>query len=385
MKLIFRLLPILFLLATACNADTAPQTAPSLVADNWQGVQIQTLCLEVQQAYPEIETKFSLPIEPAVERILKRLGIKTVSPTEVCDATLTLNLQGYALAEDYVCILGNACGHCFSGSWIYGELTLTSPNRASYDNAISGRLGPPGSITECAKTESSAPYAYAWTRAVLSGLVDLWGSPILASALEDKDMDVQLAAVDQLKAKGTNSIPTLISALESKAPEVRIRAANALGSMGAEAQTTIPALIEMVGSDDRQTRMAAAGALHLITGEEFGQYQESWEAWLANSQIEPTPFTSWKDIPIYEGSLSPEELGNLLIYRIDSSCTSVISYYQSQMPVAGWEYLEKRDFPNSTKLTYQKDTYQAELTFTNQLLIENQPKCTIQIMRLEKR
>jgi hypothetical protein len=385
MKTLLRVLFIFAFLPVACTPKGTSQTAPNIVIENWQNVQIERLCLDIEQSFPEINTSFSLPVEQALRRVFSRMGIKVLPVSGDCDGTLKISLEGNALAEDYMCILGDACGHCFSGSQIQGDLILEYTEQTSYHDSIYGNLNPPGSISECPKTQSGAPYDYSWTRAVLRGLVRIWGAPVLVSAVEDKDPEVQKAAVDLLESQGISSIPILISALKAQKTEVRTRAANALGSFGPQAQSAVPALIDMVGSDDRQSRMAAAGALHLITGEDLGQYQASWQAWLTNPNVEPTLFTTWIDIPIYPGALSPEELGHLLMYKIESGCGDIISYYQSQMPAAGWELLETRDHKFTYKITYQKAEYKAELEFSERTYVEGQPHCDVQIFRLEKK
>jgi len=385
MKSLLRILLIFVFLTVACTANKTSQTVPNPVIENWQGVQIKRVCLDVQQTFPEIDTNFSLPVEQTLRRVFTRMGIKVSSPTGNCDGTLKISLQGSALAEDYMCLLGNACGHCYSGSQIQGNLTLDYPGQPSYSDSIYGILDPPGSISECPKTQSGAPYAYTWTRAVLRGLEKLWGSPVLESAIADKDPEVQKAAIDLLKSEGTSSIPFLLSALKSNTTDVRTRAAYALGSFGPQAEAAVPALIDMVGSSDRQSRMAAAGALHLITGADFGQSQASWQAWFTNRDLEPTPFTTWIDIPVYPGARSPEELGALLQYNIESGCSSVISFYQSQMPAAGWELQETREYTSDVTMIYHKDKYKAELKFSETMFVLDQPHCNIMIFRLKQK
>ncbi len=383
MKTCLRILLIFVFLPAACTPGRTSQIAPNLVAENWQGVQIKRLCLEVQQTFPEISEKFLLPVEQTLGRVFARMGMVVVSPTGNCDGTLKLSLQGSALAEDYMCILGRACGHCYTGSNIQGSLTLDFAGKTSYSDSLYGNLNPPGSISECPKTPSGAPYDYSWTRAVLSSLERLWGAPLLESASADKDPEVQKAAVDLLKSQGTSSVPALISALKSHETEVRTRAANALGSLGPQAEAAVPALIDMVGSSDRPTRMAAAGALHSITGADFGQDQAAWKAWRTNPNLEPTAFTAWNEIPIHPGARSVEELGSMLQYNIESGCSSVISFYQSSMPAAGWELLKSENHINTTMITYQKGKYKAEVNISETMVALDKSTCNLQIFRLK--
>jgi len=62
---------------------------------------IQTLCLEVEQSYPQIEEEFAEPIAEAVRHTLAGLGLQVVAVGTPCDATLTFTLTGTALGASY--------------------------------------------------------------------------------------------------------------------------------------------------------------------------------------------------------------------------------------------------------------------------------------------
>jgi hypothetical protein len=387
LKTTLRILLMFVFLPVACTPAKTSQTVPNLVAENWQDVQIKRLCLEVQQTFPEINTGFSLPVEQALRRVFTRMGMAVVSPTGNCNGTLKVTLQGRALADEYMCFMGLACGHCYTGSDIQGNLSLDFAGKSPYSDSIHASLNPPHSISECPKTPSGAPYDYSWTRAVLSGLERLWGAPLLESAIADKDPEVQKAAIDLLGSKGTGSVPALISALKSHTTEMRTRAAHALGSLGPQAEAAVPALIDMVGSSDDPTRVAAAKALYSITGKDFGQDQAAWKAWLTNPNLGPPPFSVWNDIPIYPGAyiLEEKELGFSLYYNVESSCSSVFSFYQSNMPAAGWELLETEDDGRTTKITYQKGKYEAEVyKIIEEVITLDKKICHLVIYRRER-
>jgi len=54
---------------SACTGGRATPSLPAkLVAEGWQEVRLQTVCLEVQQSFAEIDPGFSLPVEPCASR-----------------------------------------------------------------------------------------------------------------------------------------------------------------------------------------------------------------------------------------------------------------------------------------------------------------------------
>jgi len=382
-----RLVGTLLLFTWAVSACTGGQATPSLpanlVAEGWQDVRLQTLCLEVQQSFTNLDSGFSLPVEPTLRRLLPGLGLRVAASGEACDGALHLSLQGEALAEDYICILGHACGHCFTGARVFGELSLTTSNRTPWSRAINASIAPPSTISACPKVPQEAPLDEVWPRAVLDGLLDLWGTPVLAAALGDPAESVREATVRLLGKQGQEGVPLLEKALQDRSAEVREWAANALGSLGAQASEAVPALVEVLDDGDRPVRLAAAGALHLITGQEFGQDQAAWRKWLEEPGLKPTPFTSWKGVPIMPGATSPEELGSLLQYVVEANCGEVAAFYQAGMPAAGWISVEAES-PGSflQQLKFEKGRETAEVHLNDTSVMMGQSRCSVQIFLL---
>jgi hypothetical protein len=374
---------------SACTGGRTRHSQPaSFVAEGWQDVEFNTLCLEVEQSFAEVDSDFSLPIEAAVRRILSGLGVKVASASSACDGTLSISFKGKALAQDYVCILGNACGHCFTGAQMSGELALTAANRTPWVRPLDASITPPGSISECPKVPQEAPFDSLWPGAVLAGLVELWGTPTLSVALDDPQESVRLAAVGLLRVQGAEGVPLLADALEDRTTNVRQRAALALGRLGVQAREAVPALIEVLDDNNRPVRLAAASALYLITGQDFGQDQAGWRKWLREPSLTPALFISWKGVAIMPEAKPPEELGSMLQYTVDVSCEEVAAFYQAEMPVAGWTLIESGNPSGSSqrlKFEQSRDTAEVNLSDASEPYLSDnsqvmeKPRCSVQI------
>jgi len=101
----------------------------------------------------------------------------------------------------------------------------------------------------------------------------------LLPKLSDPAQAVRRATATALGEIGDiRAIPPLITALSrDDAHPVLSACADALGSLRATAAT--PALIATLGNLNAGARAHAAAALHLITGQEFGDDQGRWQAW----------------------------------------------------------------------------------------------------------
>jgi len=369
---------------SACSGGRATPTAPAdLVAEGWQAVRLESLCVEVEQSFAEIDPGFSLPVEDTLRRLLPGLGVRVAAGDEACDGVLHLSLQGQALAEDYICILGQACGHCYTGAQVDGELTLTSSDGTSWVGTLSDSITPPSTISECPEVPEDAPLDMVWPRAVLDGLVDLWGTPVLAVALDDQDESVRMAAVALSYRQGAEGVPLLVEALQDRSADVRQRAAVTLGRLGAEGSEAVPALIEALDDSNRPVRQAVSGALFQITGQRFGEDQAAWRAWLEEPSLEPTPFTSWKGLPIMPGASFGEELGSMLMYVVEASCEEVESFYQAEMAEAGWTTVDGETAGGAVpRLKFEKGGETAEVHFTDSTMMTGQPRCSLQVFLL---
>jgi HEAT repeat protein len=100
---------------------------------------------------------------------------------------------------------------------------------------------------------------------------------------------VRLAAVEALGRIGPVSseiLPALMQLLEHSDPQIRIAAAKALGDIGPDAIEAVPGLLELLregkinwGGLQFHQEKSAAEALTAITGQDFGEDVDAWQAW----------------------------------------------------------------------------------------------------------
>lgn len=269
------------LISTMSTLGPTPTPLP-LWAANWEGVVVNTVCLEVEQSYPNAEGKGPEPIYEAIQDILDGAGIQVVGEGTPCDASLTLVLTMDARGAKY---LGEQ--YCYSGAKAEGQVTLSASDRTPLTLTISGNRPTPFRIVGCPEP-IDAPFEGAWLRAVYSGLAQLWGPRVLVQPLgADYRYEARQAAAEVLGEMGpaaVDVVPALIKALDASTEDVRVAAAEALGEIGPGAAEAIPALIETLKDSIKRVRLAAAGSLEAITGQSFGDDAERWQQWWEEQQ-----------------------------------------------------------------------------------------------------
>ena len=211
--------------------------------------QVKSLCVQVEQSYPEIGEHFRLPIAPWTRGVLSGAGYTIMPSVDSCDAELTITLKGKPLSRSYAVIGGGGTQVCYWGAEVHGRITLTGPGRPVEEFPIDEVKQPPSGVSFCPDTPERAPFERVWPHGVLEILYELWGEKILVSALAHDEYWVNLAAVDLLEEKrGIDAVPLLIEALEHKNANVRHYAARALKN---------------------------------VTGEDFGEDASRWQEWWA--------------------------------------------------------------------------------------------------------
>jgi hypothetical protein len=315
-------------LACGQTTESTPETTPTigptptalpLQASGLESITVRTLCLEVDQSFPEITDPELVEIAPKIsettQRVLAGLGMEVVEDN--CDATLAITMTGEAIGASYQNI-----GFCYEGADVQGEIRLSIINHAPLSMPISGSFEPRSIIREdfCAKEPFLAPFSLVWPAALLEGLAQFWGLDVLASAMWDEEWDVGQAAIqlmgkfgsaeetafaliqilesdkssfvrsDAARALGQigreveEVIPALLRALEDEEEFVREAAARALGDIGPTAIDAVPALIQTMRKPDYFVRKNCAEALKAITGQDFGEDTKAWERWWEEQQ-----------------------------------------------------------------------------------------------------
>lgn len=275
---------------TATSSPTlAPAaTPPPLQAAGWEEVTVHTLCLAVEQSYPQIEGEFSQPIAETARRILAGLGLQVLDEGAACEASLTLSFTAQALGADYM-----VDGYLYTGAEVNGQMTLAVTGREPLVLRVGGFYPTPsrveipiGFTIHIPRQPKDAPFDKAWSEALVDGLAQVWGTPLLTQALQDEAAAVRWAAVGALtrtEPKAIGALPALIEALAgNENVKVRQAAAAALGGIGPEATEAIPALIQALEDED-EVRQFAIGALKHITGQDF-ELPGLWRQWWKEQQ-----------------------------------------------------------------------------------------------------
>lgn len=237
-----------------------------LQARGWEGVTVSSLCLKVEQSYPQIEGEFSEPIAEAVQGVLGRIGVQVVGEGEPCDATLTFTLSFRATGASYTGSGFSGSKFLYTGASATGRLELVGEGGATLSLSVSKSYSPPSGFGYSGEPPSEprdAPFDEAWCPALLDGLSRLWGQWVLVEALAN--YSTSSAAYDMLAEMKGRAVPILIQALENQDRGVRWGAAWVLGEIGPEAKEAVPALSKaLVEDEDAMVRQQAAEALRDI-------------------------------------------------------------------------------------------------------------------------
>lgn len=302
--------PAITIIPSVISEMSRPKpTPPVLEIMGWEGMQLRTLCLEIQV---DGHLTATTEIEEALRYILFKMGLHITDNKATCETVLTIHMRGEALGADYF-----PGGYCYTGAEVSGKVTLSAPGRTPLILPIQGREDPPsGFIGGCNKDPLKAPFEEAWSKALMDGLTNIWGwhpavaaidsphfymreaaftalkkmgpevkeaIPFLIQALGHWDPETRNAAIDVLiniapEAK-EEVIHSLIKALKDKNANRRQAAARALGGIGPKAKEAVPALIQALNDKDYGVRQAALVALRAITGQHFGNDALRWQEW----------------------------------------------------------------------------------------------------------
>lgn len=167
-----------------------------LQIQGWESQKVETVCLEVNQSYPEEwfgffkETlvklgmninprQYSFPYEELTSEILQKIGIAVVGLDTQCDAILRISVTGTATSRTYgdiITKLGKQ--QCYTGTSVNGVLTLKFENQETYKTSINGHVSPPETTHDCPDQPYDAPFDGSSAAALTDALVQLWGQEI---------------------------------------------------------------------------------------------------------------------------------------------------------------------------------------------------------------
>jgi endonuclease YncB( thermonuclease family) len=176
------------------NLDCTMTSPPPVLDPSWNGATLNTLCLEVEQSYPELDSDFYQPIFEVTKQILARAGMTVLPAGETCDASLNISIIGKANPSSYYVTGGTAS--CYNGAHGQGSIHLSAPGFSPLEVPIFGGYTP-FSISHCNESPPSTPnnaYERYWEMAVLKGLAELWGPIAPIQALNESYEGYHLAS-----------------------------------------------------------------------------------------------------------------------------------------------------------------------------------------------
>ena len=178
------------------SSTVTPEYLP-LQIQGWESEKIETMCLEINQTYPEewfgffketltklginlTPRQFEFPYWDILAEVMKQIDIDVTGPDR-CDAVLKLSVTGTAVSKRYGNIVtkrGDSV--CYAGSNVNGALTLSADNHEEYNVFIRGNVSTPDFIysSNCPDQPYDAPFDESSAEALTDGLVQFWGSEI---------------------------------------------------------------------------------------------------------------------------------------------------------------------------------------------------------------
>jgi hypothetical protein len=296
--------------APTAQSPTIESPSTSGQDSGWNPLPITTLCLEIDQSYPQIAGEFSQPIREAAEAILAEMDVAVMEAGGDCESTLEYSLTGEALWVQW-----ENTPECYNGAEVSGVARLagdiTSGDR--FPLAVEGKEPIPSMNFSCTEQPADAPWERAWTGALLDGLAAVWGPQVLITALDMPDLTnnraeavadtalkletsqmlevmghmlelenpwIRERSIQMLGRAGSEAVPVLIQALDDESGAVRSEAAEKLRNLHSDAIEAVPALILRLDDDVENVRSDALMALRWITEEyDLGEDAAEWQAW----------------------------------------------------------------------------------------------------------
>lgn len=199
--------------------------APLILAEGWQGTKVETLCLSVNQTGTEGIPGF--PVLKTLQDIFPRLGIQVVEEGQDCQAQLSLSIEFFAEAEEYIGV-----GLCYSGAQANSMAILSMPGKPNLEVSGFAEIMPPQAIIGC-PTEQQAPVGQVWQGAVFSTLGQVWGDLLFARLWDMPDIpeEVRRGATGLfwgMQEPEPEILPVLESALHSPDQVARLGAVKAI-------------------------------------------------------------------------------------------------------------------------------------------------------------
>lgn len=276
--------------------QTPAPAPPPIVYPVWKGVVLQSICLELDQAYRiagepyflESASEDPLNIKEPIEDFLGDLGIEVSPDVSSCDGVVKVSLRGNTIAGVY-----SGLGTCHNGIRISVQLTLVIDEHEVPGTWYTAIKDPPHTVGSCSNIKSPDKFSrHVLLKAMFFPLVEPWGSNAYGSALvnvhhtpDQVQSSLPDTPYDELRISSVQTeispeefsvaVPFLIQALNDPDEIHRSFAVTALGYIGPPAREAVPYIIrswEEYGetSNSRYVLNKLAGS---------GGSLEEWKKW----------------------------------------------------------------------------------------------------------
>ena len=298
---------------TPAEPTPTPGSTPTPVRvsqEGWEDVRIHSLCLEIDQSFTNLPNQAPEEMAPYLAERLGSFGVIIVPEGSPCDTTMVVSITLEAIDSEYEHALSARV--CYAGSRSEGEISLLREGLPPITVQFSEFDAPPMKIIECNEDPENTDFGGSWKPALDQGIARLWGSellfnaldgdidwlqnhaftelpdmvspdgliPALILALEDENYSARYHALNALGAygrKAKQAVPAMVNCLDDENSSVRYACRNALARIGEDAMEAVPALIDALS--DSELQASTIKTLQAITGENFGEDQDAWQAW----------------------------------------------------------------------------------------------------------
>lgn len=271
---------------TKSPTHTPIPTIPNVWAPSWNGEPVQSICLEVIETYPQLDS-FSLPFKKTATDILRKLGFDVTSANGDCDGSLVIDVTGEVVGREYIFTdpetKKNETKICFLNTKVNGVMQLKTVEGKHLEYRIKNQHSPQFTFFCPEEPTTKADFDRTWPLPLLEGLSNIWGPPVLTEAMQHNNRYVrEYAAVlmGKIEAPATETVQPLVEMLEDEYPQGREAAATSLGMIGAPALDAVPFLIQAYKEADNSETpwQPFRTALEKITGKKlFGA--DRWQEW----------------------------------------------------------------------------------------------------------
>lgn len=238
---------------------------PGVTKKDWV-TSISSLCLQVNQTYPEV-TGVSEPIAEELKDILDRIGVATtIGESAYCQANLQIDLEFTPYGES----VGGA-GTCYFNASTEGTAVFSKSGEKELSMDLVRHFSPSQGfgitfVYSC-PSKAEADYAEAWGIAIVPMIAEWWGAPGLVSALRSSNYSLRNSAgysLSQMGVSGSQALPILIEMLKDIDPVARESAARTLGLFGGSAKEAVPDLMAIIDDPDQGVKTEVIRAFGYI-------------------------------------------------------------------------------------------------------------------------